>query len=84
LAWLAGLQQRPFLAGDPLTQADISTVAMYDFARIVNSALIPDGKYPRLDALAHRCRDLPAFRDTFPAAEVDKSNPTLPDTEAAS
>jgi glutathione S-transferase len=84
LAWLAGLQQRPFLAGGSLTQADISTVVMYDFTRIVNPGLIPDGKYPRLDELAHRCKDLPAFRYTFPAAEVDKSNPTLPDSEVAS
>lgn len=79
LAWLAGLQQRPFLAGASLTQADISTVVMYDFTRIVNRDLIPEGKYPGLDELTHRCTGLPAFRDTFPAAEVDQSNPALPE-----
>jgi glutathione S-transferase len=77
LRWLAALEPAPWLAGDALTQADITTVVMYDFTRIVNPALIPDGLYPRLDALARRCDALPAFIATRPTAQVDRADPTL-------
>jgi len=78
LEWLAALPQSPWLGGGKLTQADITTVVMDDFTRIVNSPLIPDGKYRRLDALAARCTALPAFSETLPTAEVDRANPALP------
>lgn len=55
-----------WLAGDRLTQADIATVVMYDFVRLVNPSLLSPGVYPCLDALAARCAELPAFRDTRP------------------
>ena len=50
---------------------------MYDFTRIVNSQLIPDGAYPRLDTLALHCSELPAFESTRPLASVDQSSPSL-------
>ena len=78
LQWLASLDSGPWLAGDALTQADITTVVMYDFTRIVNPELIPDGRYPRLDDLARNCTRLPAFSDTRPVADVDQTNPVLP------
>ncbi|HZA95049.1 MAG TPA: glutathione S-transferase family protein [Burkholderiaceae bacterium] len=77
LQWLAALPQSPSLAGAGFTQADVTTIAMYDFTRIVNARLIPDGKYPRLDALATHCSDVHAFRDTRPVASVDQANPSL-------
>ena len=60
-----------------MSQADITTVVMYDFTRIVNAQLIPNGRYPVLDALAGACSAHPAFVATFPAAEVDQANPSL-------
>ena len=78
LQWLASLDSAPWLTGEALTQADITTVVMYDFTRIVNPELIPDGRYPKLDELARRCNRLAAFRDTRPVADVDQANPVLP------
>ena len=77
LEWLAALPQSPWLAGDRLTQADITTVVMLDFTRIVNPQLIA-GKYPQLDALASRCTALAAFKETVPDSALDQSNPALP------
>jgi glutathione S-transferase len=80
LEWLAALEPSPWLAGASLTQADVTTIAMYDFTRIVNSPLIPDGAFPRLDALAVRCSELSAFRDTQPVNSVNQPNPNLGET----
>jgi glutathione S-transferase len=77
LQWLASLEPSRLFAGAAFTQADVTTIAMYDFTRIVNAPLIADGAYPRLDALAARCGNVPAFRDTRPVASVDQSNPSL-------
>jgi len=78
LRWLDAILPSPWLVGDTLTQADITTVVMYDFTRIVNPGLIPDGRYPGLDALAAGCAAIPAFVETRPTGEVDQANPTLP------
>jgi glutathione S-transferase len=77
LRWLAALEPPAALSGGALTQAEITTVAMVDFTRIVNPRLIPDAAYPRLDMLADHCSKLPAFADTKPITSVDQSNPTL-------
>ena len=78
LAWLEALPGPRWLALDRLTQADITTVAMFDFARIVNPALVAPGTYPHLDALSERCNTLPAFAETRPVGDVDQANPSLP------
>jgi glutathione S-transferase len=83
LEWLASLAPSPWLAGAGLTQADITTVVMYDFTRIVNPRLIAAGRYPRLDQLAARCSDLPAFAETRPVSEVDQANPALPQSASS-
>ena len=77
LQWLASLPPSSSLTGAAFTQADITTIAMYDFTRLVNARLIPDGAYPRLDALATHCCEVPAFRDTRPVASVDQASPSL-------
>lgn len=77
LQWLDAIAPSPWLAGERMTQADITTVVMYDFTRIVNAALIPDGRYPTLDRLAKECAEHPAFVATRPVAEVDQTNPSL-------
>lgn len=78
LRWLEALEPSPWLAGDALTQADVTTVVMYDFTRIVNPSLLPTGAYPRLDALAQRSNALEAFSATRPIDAVDQTNPALP------
>ena len=55
-----------WLAGERLTQADVSTVCALCFVRKVAAPLAPPGRYPRLDGLAERCAPLPAFADTAP------------------
>ena len=77
LRWLDALDAPAALSGGALTQAEISTVAMVDFTRIVSPQLIVDGAYPRLDALVAYCSELPPFADTKPVASVDQSNPSL-------
>lgn len=78
LRWLAALTPSPWLAGNALTQADITTIVMYDFTRIVNPELARDGMHPSLDKLAARCGALPAFAETRPLDAVDQSDPALP------
>ena len=78
LEWLASLTPSPWLGGSSITQADITTVVMYEFTRIVNARLVAEGRYPRLDELARRCDELPAFAQTRPVSEVDQADPALP------
>lgn len=78
LHWLEALAPSPWLVGPRLTQADITTVVMYDFTRIVNPALMPDGRFPSIDRLAARCSSLAAFSETRAISEVDQANPALP------
>ncbi len=78
LAWLDAITATPWLAIGRLTQADVTAVAMFDFARIVNPPLVPAGAYPRLDALSAHCNRLPAFASTQPVSAVDQANPALP------
>jgi glutathione S-transferase len=47
-------------------QAAITTVAMLRYVRMTDADLAPQGKYPRLDALADRLEQRPAFIATFP------------------
>jgi hypothetical protein len=37
---------------------------MYDFVRLTNPSLLPEGRYPRLDAHFARCAELDASRQT--------------------
>lgn len=78
LAWLDGRACDRWLALGRMTQADITTVAMFDFARIVNAPLVAAGNYPRLDALSAHCNTLAPFAETQPTGEVDRANPRLP------
>jgi glutathione S-transferase len=78
LQWLDALADPGWLALDRMTLADVTTVATFDFARIVNAPLVRPGRYPALDALSKRCNALPAFAQTLPVDPVDVANPTLP------
>ena len=78
IAWLDARPGERWLAVDHLTQADITTTAMFDFTRIVNPGLVPAGAYPRLDGLSTYCNTLPAFAETQPTSAVDRADPALP------
>ncbi len=78
LRWLNDLLDGKWLAGERMSQADITTAVMLDFTRIVNPALLQAGAYRRLEHLSDDCGMLPAFRDTYPADDVDRANPALP------
>ena len=57
-----GAKRGPYLLGDRLTQADVTTVTAWTF---VNGALgIEASRYPALAAHASRCEQMAAFADT--------------------
>lgn len=66
LAALDEIAPAPWLAGERMTQADVTAGVMYDFVRLVAPELLPPGRYANLDALAARCAGLPAFAETQP------------------
>jgi len=78
LAWLDARAGERWLALGRMTQADITTTAMFDFTRIVNPALVAATTYARLDALSANCNTLPAFAETRPISAVDRASPSLP------
>ncbi len=68
-AGLAALDQTgaaPWLAGERLTQADISAVAALDFIDAFWPEMLPQGFAPRLRALRQQAYALPAFAETRP------------------
>lgn len=78
LAWLDTRARERWLAVGRLTQADITTTAMFDFARIVNPALVSVETYPRLDNLPAHCNALQALAEAQPTNSLDYANPSLP------
>ena len=59
---LDGMIGEPFVAGERLTQADITTGVMIDMYRSMHPHLMPVGQFPRLDALADRCHAMAGFQ----------------------
>ena len=66
-----GLEALEDRAGDgwmcegKLTQADVSTVTALGFLKLSWPEQLPDGSFPRLEALSARAHDLPAFALTL-------------------
>lgn len=63
---IAALAETHWPLDGALDQAAITTVAMLRYVRMTDADLAPQGKYPRLDALANRLEQRPAFIATFP------------------
>lgn len=62
------LEGRSYLVGDRLTQADVSAVIAYDFARqVLPDRVAPEGRFPNLAAHSAKLNALDAFRGTHPA-----------------
>lgn len=60
------LAQAPWLTGDRMTQADVSTVAFWDFALRNRPSDAPAVDCPKLAALSERANAMPAFAETNP------------------
>lgn len=67
--WLNEHIKGPWLAGERLTQADVTTVAMYDFLKLFDESLVREGTYGELGALVRRANGIKAFADTYPVEE---------------
>jgi glutathione S-transferase len=57
----------PWPASAWFDQAEITTACMLRYLRIAVPELLPDGRYPSLEALTARCEDRPEFSATCPA-----------------
>lgn len=66
LNWLETQVKGSWLTGESLSQADVSTAVMGAFLRLIDDALMPEGKYPQLDGLVARANELVAFSSTDP------------------
>jgi glutathione S-transferase len=62
LAALEALPQSPWLLGAALSLADVTAAVMLSFLRVTQAALVPAGKYPKLEALTARAEALAAFK----------------------
>ncbi len=51
------------------TQADVTVATMLGFLKLSLPEELPQGRYPRLDALSERAERLPAFQATVPPAD---------------
>lgn len=67
LDWLEDHIVGPWAHGSRLTQADVTTVVMYDFVASTNRPLIAERSYPKLERLVEQAYELDAFRDTDPS-----------------
>lgn len=66
LAALEAAMTGPYLAGDTLTQADVTAICALDGVLIDMPDLTGPGDFPKLRALRDRLADLDAFRLTLP------------------
>ncbi len=56
----------PPMTGKQLSQADVTAVCCWSFARIARPELTETIRAPRLDQIAARAEDMPEFRQTAP------------------
>ena len=58
----------PWIAGERMTQADVTAVVAWEFVNIVNPALAERTSCPNLKEIVARVTDTPPFAETRPAA----------------
>ena len=80
LEWLDEVQQAPWMTGERLTQADITTAIVAQFAVARYPERFPEGTFPNLDRLAGRVTELPAWQETIPSPEEANLKVGLPAT----
>jgi glutathione S-transferase len=64
---VAALAAQAWPQGARLAQAEITTACLIRYIRLASPELLPQARYPNLDALSARCEALPEFRATYPA-----------------
>ena len=64
LGAVAALERLAWPADMPLDQAEITTGCALDYIRVTAPELMPDGRYPKLDALWRRLAARPEFQAT--------------------
>ena len=69
LTWIDGLPQSPWLMGEHLSQADITTTVVQRFAAERYPERFPEGTFANLEELAARVMELPAWQETIPSPE---------------
>jgi glutathione S-transferase len=70
------LAAKPWPRSGRLDQAQITTVCMIRYVRLADPGLMPQGRYPALDALSAECEARPEFKATYPAEyTVPRSQP---------
>lgn len=80
LGWLDSQNPDPWLCGEVITQADISSAVAYTFLREKQQIKIAQGTYPALDAHCDHCEALPAFKSSaYSAEEAARSGWKPPD-----
>ncbi|MEX0809375.1 MAG: glutathione S-transferase family protein [Dongiaceae bacterium] len=70
LRYLDGAMRGPYLLGDRMTQADVTAICAIDSIRFDMAHLMPEGAFPKLDALVASVANIEAFRSTSPSAPV--------------
>lgn len=82
LTWLESLPQTPWLESARMTQADITTAVVIQFAQRPGIDGFPDafpkGSFPKLESLRDRIAKLPAWQETMPPEEEMRFRPTIP------
>lgn len=68
LAGLEALAGQPWVLGDAISQADITTVCTLGFVRDAVPDAASAGRWPGLDRLSKQCEALPAFKAGAPGA----------------
>ena len=81
LDWLDQIGQTPWMAGERLTQADITTTIVAQFALARFPESFAPGTYPNLDSLSARVMELPAWQETVPAPDEAKLKVSIPTEE---
>ena len=64
--WLDAQLKGPFLAGEKMTQADVTAAIAYEFVQMANPELFETFDCPELGRLASRLSQLEAFKRTRP------------------
>ena len=64
---LEALASEPWTSDGPLDQPQITMACVLRWLQIGDPEMVPEGRYPTLDALSARCEARPEFVATFPA-----------------
>jgi len=78
LEWLNQVGHTPWMAGERLTQADITTTIVVQFALARFPERFAPGTYSNLDNLSARVMELPAWQETVPSPDEAQMKVRIP------